>query len=71
MQNQAVVRRVAGLAVAATLALGTASAGFAQTTGPYQPPSNSSALKKCLKKAKKKSTAQARNNAKKKCHKKF
>jgi hypothetical protein len=71
MQKQAVVRRVAGLAVAAALALCTASAGFAQTTGPYQPPSNNAALKKCLKKAKKKSTAKARSKAKKKCHKKF
>jgi hypothetical protein len=71
MRKQAIVRRIAGLAVAGTLALGAASAGLAQTgdpTAPYQP---APPLTKCLKKAKKKSSAQARKNAKKQCHKKY
>ena len=71
MRKQAIVRRIAGLAVAGTLALSAASAGLAQTgdpTGPYQP---APPLTKCLKKAKKKSSAQARKNAKKQCHKKY
>jgi hypothetical protein len=73
MRKQAVVRRMAGLAVAGTLALGAASPGLAQTgdqlpTGPYQP---APPLKKCLKKAKQKSSAQARKQARKRCHKKF
>jgi hypothetical protein len=72
MRKQAIVRRIAGLAVAGTVALSAASAGLAQTgdqpTGPYQP---APPLTKCLKKAKKKSSAQARKNAKKQCHKKY
>lgn len=68
MRKQAIVRRIAGVAVAGTLALGAASAGLAQTDGQYQP---DPPLKKCLKQAKKKSSAQARKQAKKKCHKKY
>jgi hypothetical protein len=72
MRKQAIVRRMAGLAVAGTLALGTASAGLAQTgdqpSAQYQP---APPLQKCLKQAKKKSGAEARKKAKKKCHKKY
>jgi hypothetical protein len=68
MRKQAIVRRMAGLAVAGTLAMGAASAGLAQTGGQYFP---DPALKKCLEQAKKKSSAQARKKAKKKCHKKY
>jgi hypothetical protein len=72
MRKQAFVRRMAGLAVAGTLALGAASAGLAQTpdnpAGPYPP---DPPVKKCLNQAKKKSSAQARKKAKKKCHKKY
>src|SRR5206468_7198774 len=57
MKSSRIVRRVAGFAVAATLALGAASPVGAQ----YQPnptptptPTASSGLKKCIKKAKKK-----------------
>ena len=71
MRKQAIVRRIAGLAVVGTLALGAASAGLAQTgdpTGQYQP---DPPLNKCLKQAKKKSSSQARKKAKQKCHKKY
>jgi hypothetical protein len=72
MRKQAVVRRIAGLAVAGTLALGAASAGLAQQPGPetgqYNP---APPVKKCLKQAKKKSSSQARKKAKQKCHKKY
>ena len=76
MTSERIVRLVAGLAVAATLALGAATAGLAQTTGPYQPgpaQTNKSALKKCIKHAKKKhkGDAVAKKKAIKKCKKKF
>jgi hypothetical protein len=59
---------MAGLAVAGALALGAASPGVALVGGQYQP---QPPLKKCLKQAKKKDTAQARKQAAKKCHKKY
>ena len=70
MKSRRIVRRVAGLAIAATLSLGVASpVGLAQ----YQPGGNPAALKKCKKKAKKKfkHDAKKRNKAIKKCKKKF
>jgi hypothetical protein len=68
MRKQAVVRRMAGLAVAGTLAMGAASGSLAQTGGQYFP---DPALKPCLKQAKKKSSAEARKKAKRKCHQKY
>jgi hypothetical protein len=78
MQSKGFVRWVAGLAVAATLALSGATAGLAQTTGPYQPsptptPTSNAGLKKCIKHAKKKhkGNSRAKKKAIKKCRKKF
>jgi hypothetical protein len=71
MTSERIVRGVASIAVAATLALSAATAGVAQTTGPYQPAK--SGLKKCIKRAKKKHKGDpaARKKAVKKCKKKF
>ena len=67
MRKQAIVRRMAGLAVAGHWYWARLR-GPAQTGGQYFP---DPALKKCLKQAKKKSGAQARTKAKKKCHTKY
>jgi hypothetical protein len=68
MKRNLIVRRVAAISVAGTLAVGAfgaaSPAGFAQ----YGP---SPQLKKCLKKAKKIQDPQKRKKAKKKCRRKF
>jgi hypothetical protein len=76
MRSKKIVRRVAGLAVAATLSLGVASpVGFAQyAPSPTPTPTTGNAkLKKCIKHAKKKYKRDAtkRKKAIKKCKKKF
>jgi hypothetical protein len=79
MKSSRIGRRVAKLVIAATLALGVASpVGFAQ----YQPsptppapvaPTTNTALKKCIKKAKKKfkNNKAKRKKAIKRCKRKF
>jgi hypothetical protein len=76
MKSSRIVRRLAGLTVAAVLSLGVASpVGLAQyqpTPTPTPAPSNT-ALKKCIKKAKKKfkNDKAKRKRAIKRCKKKF